>query len=57
MSLADALRLTFLAIAVLGLLWTLANVIEAWRITGLRIVFRRRRPSNVLRFPERNRAS
>lgn len=53
-------------IGILALAWNIANAFEAWRYLRrqtrrpfvLRIAFRRRKlPSNVYRFPERNRAS
>lgn len=67
MSLPDSVVAVFLLLVMAGLMWTVANVVEAWRYQRrqkvhqpfrLRIVYRRARPSNVYRFPtERNRAS
>jgi hypothetical protein len=68
---ADAWKLLVAAsmfIAIAWLIWAIASVIETWRYErarrprrpfGLRIRFRRPRPlpSNVYRFPERNRPS
>lgn len=67
MSLPDSVVAVFLLLVLAGLMWTVGNVVEAWRYERqqqvrppfrLRIVYRRARPSNVYRFPtERNRAS
>lgn len=54
MSLADALRLAFLAIAVLGLLWTASNAFASWRYERRRLrLVSPKRPAVVIRFARR----